>query len=472
MSKGAFTGIRAKVLIGVAAIALACCAAVALAAAVAAWQAGAEGQVLLPRVALWSAVAGTVALALVLAAGHLFARRALVRPLGQATLLVRGLSRGEFGQRLDMRRRDEIGALAEVIDELAHNLEHEVVAAFERLSAGDLTFHARGVIRDGLDKTNVRLTELLYELRQAGEQIALGSSQIANANQAQSQGATEQASAIEEISTAIAELASQTKLNAQHAEEASLLARSARDEAQRGNGQMQEMVQSMREINAGSREISKIIKVIDDIAFQTNLLSLNAAVEAGRAGKHGRGFAVVADEVRKLAAKSAQAARETAELIELSVQKAQTGAQIAESTAASFDGITQGINKVADLVGEIAAASREQAQGIAQISVGLSEIDKVTQANSANTEESAAAAAELASQAAQMKTMLSQFRLRHEAAQPSAGGDGHGAEAAPEAEPPERAARDWAESPVAVEPRRRAPAPLALGLNHAEFGKY
>ncbi len=207
------------------------------------------------------------------------------------------------------------------------------------------------------------------------------------------------------------EVGAQVKKNAENAQIASSLTHQAKSTAESGNAQMKKMVETMMGINISSEKISKIIKVIDEIAFQTNLLALNAAVEAARAGKHGKGFAVVAEEVRNLAARSAQAAKETTEMIDDSAKKVSEGMIITQETATFLEGIVDGASKVRDLINEISAASNEQAQSVSQIVLALSQIDQVTQKNTASAEESASASEELTSQAQELKNQISKFKL-------------------------------------------------------------
>jgi methyl-accepting chemotaxis protein len=261
------------------------------------------------------------------------------------------------------------------------------------------------------------MNAVLGEIQTAAVQINAASAQVADSSQDLSDGASTTAGSLEEISASLNELTAQTRLNADHAAEAHLLAVEARAFAQKGNGRMHDMVAAMSEINTAGRNISRIIKSIDEIAFQTNLLALNAAVEAARAGQHGKGFAVVAEEVRNLAARSAKAAQETAELIAGSVEKARNGSRIADETTTAFAEIFGVVDKVSDLIAEIKSASSEQAEGVNQVNLGLVQIEGVTQKNTANAEESAAAAEELSSQAEQLRRMLERFVL----ASPSSG---------------------------------------------------
>ncbi|MBW6510608.1 MAG: cache domain-containing protein [Desulfuromonadaceae bacterium] len=337
--------------------------------------------------------------------------RSLTRPMNDVVVMMTALGQGDLGKRLELQRRDEIGALAVAINGFADNMRDEVLAAFKALAAGDFTFNAQGVIKEPLAQANAALNQLMRQINYAAEQIVSGSEQIADGSQALSQGAAEQASSLEEVSSSMTEMSSQTRQSAENAAQASTLSSDTKNAAERGNAQMKQMVVAMNEINQSGQNISRIIKTIDEIAFQTNLLALNAAVEAARAGQHGKGFAVVAEEVRNLAARSAAAARETADLIEGSVAKTANGTEIAEQTADALEEILRRVLKVTDLVAEIAAASNEQAQGIAQISLGLGQIDQVTQQNTANAEESAAAAEELSGQAAELRQMLAGFKL-------------------------------------------------------------
>jgi methyl-accepting chemotaxis protein len=246
---------------------------------------------------------------------------------------------------------------------------------------------------------NASLRSTAMDLRDGAQQVAAASAQVAGSSQSLSRGASEQAASLEETSASMEEMASMTRRNAENSESAAQLMGEADRLVTRSNAALGEMVGSMKSISDASTRVAKIIKTIDEIAFQTNILALNAAVEAARAGEAGMGFAVVADEVRSLAQRSAQAAKDTAVLIEESVSKSQEGSARVEVVADAITSITDVVVKAKGLVDEVSVASRQQAQGIDQVTQAISQMEKVTQGTAATAEESAAASEELSAQA-------------------------------------------------------------------------
>ncbi|MFY2948256.1 methyl-accepting chemotaxis protein [Achromobacter ruhlandii] len=316
--------------------------------------------------------------------GGLFAWRvskSITAPLAQAVSVAETVARGDLGQPIHAVTRDETGRLLRAL----HDMQDKLAGAVRTIRAGSETISS------------------------AAGQIAAGNTDLSSRTE-------EQAASLEETAASMEELASTVKQNADNARQANQLAASASEVAQRGGAVVSAVVSTMGEISASSRKISEIVSVIDGIAFQTNILALNAAVEAARAGEQGKGFAVVAGEVRSLAQRSAQAAREVKTLIEASVGKVAEGAGQAENAGATMQEVVASVKRVTDIMGEIAAASQEQATGIEQVNRAVSQMDEVTQQNAALVEEAAAAAGSMQDQAHALVKAVGVFRLREDAA--------------------------------------------------------
>ncbi len=314
-------------------------------------------------------------------------------------------------------RKDEIGVMAKAFDQMIGVLHEKSITAKE-IADGNLEVEVSVLSEEdhlGLAFSQMvrDLNSVLGQVNTAVNEVTTGADQISISANYLSDGATKQAASIEEISASITELNGQTKTNAENAAVANKLASETAIAAKSGQEQMTQLSSAMLQISANAEETQKVIKTIDDIAFQTNLLALNAAVEAARAGTHGKGFAVVAEEVRNLAARSAKAAKETADLIYNSNSQINEGVTISEQTAEALSRIADNIVKTSDTVEEITVASHEQAEGISQIGIGLDQIDSVTQQNTANAEETASASEEMSEQAKTLQRLLEHFKLKN-----------------------------------------------------------
>jgi methyl-accepting chemotaxis protein len=312
----------------------------------------------------------------------MFIARGIVQPLKQSVAVLEAVADGDFTRHIDLQRSDELGAMA-------------------------------GALNGAIGSMHTALNDV----RDAAEAVATASYELSGAGDQISSGAQAQASSLEETSASLADMTATVKQNAQNAEQASALAKNARTVAEHGGQIVSNAVSAMAELNTASKKIVDIITTIDEIAFQTNLLALNAAVEAARAGEQGRGFAVVAGEVRNLAQRSSTSAKEIRSLIQDSVGKVENGTTLVHRSGETLREIVVAVERMSAIVDDIASASRDQATGIDQLNRTVSQMDKVTQANAAQTEELSATAQSMSSQAEQLRHLVSRFRLQRSSEQ-------------------------------------------------------
>jgi len=350
--------------------------------------------------------------------------RGVVGPLNQLVEACDTLNGGHPIEPLNFNTQDEFATLGRTFSEMSSTIEFIITDISTMLTRGahkdfsvdtaDENRYVGGyaVLLNTTHGIFDGISDDMHRTNGIADQVAAGSDQISAVSQTLSQGTTEQASAVEELSSTVASIAEISRTNAEEAGKACEMSHEAASGIEESNTYMGQMLDAMNEITATSKEISKIVKAIDDIAFQTNILSLNAAVEAARAGASGKGFAVVADEVRNLSQRSAEAAKTTTALVESTVSAIEHGRMIADSTAKSLQLVGEKSSFVNEAISKIASASQEQATATQQVLIGIDQVSTVVQTNSATAEESAAAAEELAAQARELSGMTHQYKLR------------------------------------------------------------
>ncbi len=353
----------------------------------------------------------------------LFIANTIGRPIRACARRLEKLADGDLDSEVkQFKTKDEIGRLSNATLKITNNLSsiiRELSTGLSYMSEGVFTYkgNADGLfvggykpLFDSYHKITTDLSETMKQITVASDQVNTGAEQISDSSQAMAQGATEQAASIEELAGTLNEVMDKINRTAADARNAKNITDNTVEAVKLGSSQMQDVMSAMSEIDEKSKEINKIIKAIDDIAFQTNILSLNAAVEAARAGEAGKGFAVVADEVRNLAAKSAQSAKDTAALIQGTIAAIEVGNSTVEGAYAQLEAIMQLSEKVSGYVDSITKASKEEADAVELINIGVEQISSVVQTNSATAEESAASSEELSSQSQMMKTLMDQFK--------------------------------------------------------------
>ena len=354
----------------------------------------------------------------------LYMIRNITKPVQEIEHAMKKLSSGVLDVEVGYTSKDEFGELAGSVRMMVAELKeyiHNIAYVTSEISNGNMGVTVDieyqndfAPIKESLEQITASLNGTLSKISIASQQVTAGSAQMSAGAQALSQGATEQASSAEELAASINEVSEKVKQNADHARQASANMDETTVEIDRGDAQMKKLVEAMNGIENTSSQIGKIIKAIEDIAFQTNILSLNAAVEAARAGEAGRGFAVVADEVRNLAGKSAEAAKDTTELIQNTLIAIENGNNMVIETEKHLNQIAGRAKTVNTLIKKISAASEAQASSVEQINLGINQISSVIQTNSATAEESAASSEELSAQAETLNALVAHFKLTNE----------------------------------------------------------
>ena len=358
-----------------------------------------------------------------------------LKPLSGIAEVADEMANGSLEVNVSYDKDDEIGRLATSMDKMVGRLKAiigdldytlgQIADGNFAVESGAADAYVGGYakMRDSLAMICDSLNDTMAEIRASSDQVSSGAAQVSSGAQSLAQGSTEQASSVQTLTDTMNRMTTQIKDTATKAEEASSLSGSANKAIALSNEKMTELSSAMTDITGKADEISKIIRTIDDIAFQTNILSLNAAIEAARAGTAGKGFAVVADEVGNLAKKSQEAARSTALLIEDTVNAVARGGKLTEETADALQAVSTQTQQIIGLIDQISEASEDESRGVERATEGLSQISSVIQTNSATAEESAAASEELSGQAEVMNTMIGKFRLRSDAGTRASAGD-------------------------------------------------